>query len=422
MQYMGKSADFREEQPFQTEKIEMEAGGRRMEDRYGKIAAVLISVLTVLLAACAQGCDTGEKIKEQSYQTQKEKKSTVCPEVSGEIGEKEQKLLQKEAETVWEDYREIYREKPDSSLKEMVEKMGKRGYIIIDENNQTNLQNPEKLRAFCGNLKDGSAGKVRFYRVLEENGIRQTDLSFDGRKLMVTNVVLSREKEEAFISYMERYEAEAWNVTEKGYLIYKKYRPAGYDGENTVDAVRVEPLPDQLRELCGRYVPQTGYYNGGLFFENWDEGHYDRLDFRSLFEEFYRMQYGNYPDDDAYLGEIPAQEFESVIQSRLSVPAEILRGRKEYQADKNCYLREELLYRRYNITNIPVPEVTAYREHPDGTLTLTVEAVWKERMTDCAFVHEVTVRKQGESCFQYIGNKIIRSEENMLPTYMEEAE
>ena len=159
-----------------------------------------------------------------------------------------------------------------------------------------------------------------------------------------------------------------------------------------------------------------------MFFENWDEGHYDRLDFRSLFEEFYRMQYGNYPDDDAYPGGIPAQEFESVIQSRLSVPAEILRGRKEYQADKNCYLREELLYRRYNITNIPIPEVTAYREHPDGTLTLTVEAVWKERMTDCAFVHEVTVRKQGESCFQYIGNKIIRSEENMLPTYMEEAE
>lgn len=46
-----------------------------------------------------------------------------------------------------------------------------------------------------------------------------------------------------------------------------------------------------------------------------------------------------------------------------------------------------MLYRRYNITNVPVPEVTAYKENPDGTLTITVEAVWKERMTDCAFIH-----------------------------------
>lgn len=45
----------------------------------------------------------------------------------------------------------------------------------------------------------------------------------------------------------------------------------------------------------------------------------------------------------------------------------------------------------------------------------------RDIMTDCAFVHEVTVRKQGERNFQYIGNKIIWSEEHMLPTYMEEA-
>lgn len=80
---------------------------------------------------------------------------------------------------------------------------------------------------------------------------------------------------------MERYAAEEWKVPGKGYLLYRKYRPAGYDGEGTVDAVRMEPISDPLRELCSRYVPQTGYYNGGLFFENWDEGHYDRLCIRT---------------------------------------------------------------------------------------------------------------------------------------------
>ncbi|BFK07988.1 hypothetical protein F120042H4_09180 [Faecalimonas umbilicata] len=342
--------------------------------------------------------------------------------MSGEIPKSEQEILLAEAETVAKDYQKIYKEKPEISLKEMVEKMGKRGYIIIDENNQTNLQNPKKLRKFCEEIASGREGTVRFYRALERNGIRQTDLTFDGTNLIITNVVLSREKEDQFISYMERYAAKEWKVTEKGYLIYKKYRPAGYDGEDAVDAVRMEPIPDALRELCKRYVPQSGYYNGGLFFEEWNEKNYDRLDFRSLFEEFYRIQNGNYPADDVYPEGIPAQEFESVVQSYLSVPVEILRGRQEYQKEKNCYKREEMLYRRYNITNVPVPEVTAYKENPDGTLTITVEAVWKERMTDCAFVHEVTVRQRGERSFQYIGNRIIQSEENMLPTYMEEAE
>lgn len=68
-----------------------------------------------------------------------------------------------------------------------------------------------------------------------------------------------------------------------------------------------------------------------VIFEEWNEKNYDRLDFRSLFEEFYRIQNGNYPADDAYPEGIPAQEFESVVQSYLSVPVEILRGRQELQ-------------------------------------------------------------------------------------------
>ena len=75
------------------------------------------------LSVCVQGCDrTDEKAK---------------VEVSGEITKSEQEILLAEAETAAKDYQKIYKEKPEISLKEMVEKMGKRGYIIIDENNQT---------------------------------------------------------------------------------------------------------------------------------------------------------------------------------------------------------------------------------------------------------------------------------------------
>ena len=225
----------------------METGQGKERKKRCVCKCVLLFLTILLLSACVQGCDrTDEKAK---------------VEVSGEIPKSEQEILLAEAETAAKDYQKIYKEKPEISLKEMVEKMGKRGYIIIDENNQTNLQNPKKLRKFCEEIASGREGTVRFYRALERNGIRQTDLTFDGTNLIITNVVLSREKEDQFISYMERYAAKEWKVTEKGYLIYKKYRPAGYDGEDAVDAVRMEPIPDELRELCKRYVPQSGYYN-----------------------------------------------------------------------------------------------------------------------------------------------------------------
>ena len=66
--------------------------------------------------------------------------------MSGEITKSEQEILLAEAETAAKDYQRIYKEKPEISLKEMVEKMGKRGYIIIDENNQTNFAESEEAK------------------------------------------------------------------------------------------------------------------------------------------------------------------------------------------------------------------------------------------------------------------------------------
>ena len=54
--------------------------------------------------------------------------------------------------------------------------------------------------------------------------------------------------------------------------------------------------------------------------------------------------------------------------------------------------------------NIPEPEVVAYKKNPDGTLRLTVNAVWAEKCLEQAFCHEVTVRPLEDGSFQYVAD------------------
>ncbi len=48
------------------------------------------------------------------------------------------------------------------------------------------------------------------------------------------------------------------------------------------------------------------------------------------------------------------------------------------------------------------------QEHPDGTMTLTVQVYSPEVKTDDLFTHEVTLRLGEEGAFQYVGNRVIR--------------
>lgn len=54
-----------------------------------------------------------------------------------------------------------------------------------------------------------------------------------------------------------------------------------------------------------------------------------------------------------------------------------------------------------------MPEVVDWRENPDGSLTLTVEALDVEQGTDCAFRHEVTVLPQTAEAWYYLGNQML---------------
>lgn len=68
-------------------------------------------------------------------------------------------------------------------------------------------------------------------------------------------------------------------------------------------------------------------------------------------------------------------------------------------------------------SDVPFPEVVDGRKNEDGTITLTVEAVWPAKSQACVFVHEVTVRPLEDGGFQYVSNHIISQEKCFEPTW-----
>lgn len=68
----------------------------------------------------------------------------------------------------------------------------------------------------------------------------------------------------------------------------------------------------------------------------------------------------------------------------------------------------------------PYPEVISYEENRDGTIKLTVNAVWTEGNLENAFCHEVIIRPLENGDFQYVSNHVIPSEDNVEVTWYTE--
>ena len=60
----------------------------------------------------------------------------------------------------------------------------------------------------------------------------------------------------------------------------------------------------------------------------------------------------------------------------------------------------------------PYPEVISYEKLQDGTLKLTIEAVWEIRMLDQAITSELMIKPMEDGSFQYLSNKVISSDQN----------
>lgn len=215
-----------------------------------------------------------------------------------------------------------------------------------------------------------------------------------------------------------------WELTDRGNFYYSIY-PNWDKHYIAYSLLRLAPPDRTLWELTRRCIEAGGYVASNLFVTDWTEENFEKLCFNDLFEYLYRYEHGRQfsPEGCAYSEEghyyeIPAEEFEQTILPYFDIDPAALRDLAFYDGERDSYPWRQLqseevvsLLRYYTME----PEVTAYKENPDGTLCLTVQVLSMDLKTDCLFSHQVTIRPLEGGGFQFTGNRILTQGEKGLP-------
>lgn len=301
--------------------------------------------------------------------------------------------------------------------RDIIAHLGKEGYTAVDIENQIDMANYEKAEKFCGEALEGKKTELTIFLVMDGGGFIRYDLRADNGKMGVLTSSAILENGMVRTDYLESFTVSSWKYTEKGYLFFEQQHMEGFDGAPGQTAVRIKPLDSKLRRLNRKYVMPAGYRGNMLLLADWDEKNYSALDFYDLYEVMYVMKYGgDVPYADEYTRseyEIPKKEFEEVIQTYLDADSSMIKNQAVYHAKSKTYrYRPRGLYDSPEPYE-PYPEVTGCKKQKDGSLKLTVEAVWARKNTDSAAVSELVIRPLENGRFQYVSNHMVSVSDNI---------
>ena len=337
----------------------------------------------------------------------------------------EDKEILREAENAAGLYEKIYREARSSQALDslatkdkILKKLGDAGYSAVDWDNQLDMYNFKSMQDFCTRAVQGEAGDKVLLRLLDDGGLIWYSLKSGKKELKIDRYAVSWVNGTSAASYLDTFTACTWNYTEKGYLLFEKYQPPGYDGPTGHHAVRIEPLDQECRELNRKYILPIGYEDNNLFLTDWSENDYGELSFEDLYEKLYEIEHGRRADAHDDEIRVTQQEFAEVMQPWFRVDEAVLLIMSAFDADEGSYKWKVRGMGDFPSCILSVPETTSYRDNGDGTLTLKVEAVWEDENTDCAFTHEVTVRPERDEKFQYVSNHILPTPDQKIPPYI----
>lgn len=369
-----------------------------------------IAVLCLFTLLFSTGC--GENTRQETEKIQTE-----------DAGENREQEISDESVKLAEGYRSAYesaeRNGQLDSLElkcEITEYLGDAGYAAVDMADLTNMVNYEQAEAFCESAEAGEENHVTIFAVMDKGAFVRYDMETQNGGIDVAVSSLRWEDGSPRVYYYNEFTAHSWKYTEKGYLFIEEYRPPGYDGAPGEIAFRVKPLDETCRELNLRYVNPVGYKLNNLLITDWDEQDFSDLNFYDLYDKLYYIKYGEYVPYEPYEGaeyDIPAQEFEQVIQGYFRISREQLAEKTIYDPENETYCYRLRGYHENELPYGPYPEVTAWKKQADGTIRLTVEAVWERRMTDQAGASELVVRPLGDGSFQYVSNRVTAYDESL---------
>lgn len=310
-------------------------------------------------------------------------------------------------------------------MERMVRRLGESGYAAVDSDNQVDMAGAEQVLEFCRQVSAEEEGSLTVVELSYLGGFTRYDMQTAGGSVDIVRSCWQPSADGLENKSTVRYPADFWEYTQEGYLIFEgcsfsqDYYLLSMGGTPLHTALRVLPLDERCRELNRRYIAPIGYGRNDLFLLDWSERDFGEIDFYDLYDIFYGIKYNSFvpytAGESAGTGmiyEIPAAEFEAVVMTYLDIDKKVLRSKTKYLSESDCYeYRPRGFFDAEHPEDI-YPEVVDWQDNGDGTLMLTVNAVYPGHNLSKAYSHEVVVRPLAEGGVQYVSNRSLSSEKD----------
>ena len=316
------------------------------------------------------------------------------------------------------------------TIRSIVNRLGENGYSAVDSRNQINMTEPEKVVEFCEKVDAQEEAEITILEISYLGGFVKYDLHTKDGNVDVVRSYYKYENGDIQREVTGSYQAEYWNYTEEGYLMFsgvwfsEELYVLTLSGAEEHTALRVQPLDETYRELSRKYLRPIGFEQNNMFIVDWSEDDFGALNFYDMYDILYPKVNGQYvpyiADDNLAVSavyRIPKEEFESVIMKYFNIDSETLQSKTVYYSEDSTYEYKPRGFEEVEYPEYPYSEVVDFTENSDGTITLTANVVFPYAGDSKVYAHEVVVRPLEDGGVQYVSNQIIPSEDNYEETW-----
>jgi hypothetical protein len=316
------------------------------------------------------------------------------------------------------------------TIRGIVNCLGENGYPAVDSRNQINMTDPEKVVEFCEKVDAQEEAEITILEVSYLGGFVKYDLHTKDGNVDVVRSYYKYENGDIQREVTGSYQAEYWNYTEEGYLMFsgvwfsEELYVLTLSGAEEHTALRVQSLDETYRELSRKYLRPIGFEQNNMFIVDWSEDDFGALNFYDMYDILYPKVNGQYvpyiADDNLAVSavyRIPKEEFESVIMKYFNIDSETLQSKTVYYSEDSTYEYKQRGFEEVEYPEYPYSEVVDFTENSDGTITLTANVVFPYAGDSKVYAHEAVVRPLEDGGVQYVSNQIIPSEDNYEETW-----
>jgi len=380
-------------------------------DLFCKIDLIAINMMLLL---CVSGCSDNSQMETQVIENESE---VQIPRQDNQEG----------TEQIIEICCDLYEKAEEENklndlemIRSIVNHLGENGYAAVDSENQIDMTEAEQVTQFCESVDNKEEAELSIIVVFHSGGFTKYDFKTEDGNVDIMQGYYHYESGQLKNMSTGSYSADTWQYTKDGYLIFsgtwfsEELYILTLDSAVEYTALRVEPLDEKCRELNRQYILPISYEQNNMFLVDWSEDDFGELSFYDLYDIFYRIMYNRfvpYVTNDSYgtgaVHQIPGYEFENVIMTYFNIDSETLQSKTIYLLKDETYEYRPRGFYDAEYPEIPYPEVVSYIENNDGTISLTVNAIYPNRNTSELYVHEVRVRLLDDGRFQYVSNRVI---------------